>query len=78
LRVIPPLALRLLGNWVAGAHGEPGLFGWRESDSMTAHHRHTDETPTIYSMAIIFEFRGVQCSASVKNSLNLKFRLVYS
>jgi hypothetical protein len=40
-----------LGN----VHGDPGIFGWRESDSMAAYHRHMDETPTIYSMAVIYE-----------------------
>jgi hypothetical protein len=45
---------------------------------MAAHHRHTDETPTIYSMASISEFPGVQSPASVKNSLNLDYRIVYS
>lgn len=45
---------------------------------MAAHHRHMDETPTTYSMTSIFELPGVQSSASVKNSLNMTFRIVYS
>ena len=52
-----------LDNWVAGAPGDPGIFGWRESDSMAAYHRHMDETPTIYSMAVIYELPGVQSCA---------------
>jgi hypothetical protein len=49
-----------------GVHGDPGIFGCRESDSMAAYHRHVDETPTIYSMAVIYELPGVQSCAESK------------
>ena len=53
-------------NWVAGVHGDPGIFGWWESNSMAAYQRHMDETPTIYSMAVIYELPGVQSCAESK------------
>jgi hypothetical protein len=37
-----------------------------------------DETPTIYSMAVIYERPGGAELRCVKNSLNLTFRIVYS
>jgi hypothetical protein len=35
---------------------------------LAASHRHMDETPTIYSMAVIYELPGVQSCAESKTA----------